>query len=434
MPKYNPYDQESEQAILAALMSEKSIYKQMDLSIDDFYDKQHQQIYKIIMELSEEGLEPEYVAVSAKIKSLGLEGTISPLYIYDLCDKIPGAITKNWKNYVAIIKKKSAGRKLNLLALNLQKVSQNGLNDLPGKISAAMGQLNEIMEKATGKSKSIKEKVRDWVSVTSGDMRVTDCYRAMGAVTTCDKGSIRQSFVRLEKENFIVRCGKQDGCYRLIERDAPLIDFINVNLNEPYPVKWPFGIENYVDLYPGNVVVVAGEANAGKTALLLNVVRKNMHRHKIEYFSSEMGPEEFHLRLAKFDDIKLGEWHFSPRQRSTKFADVIVSDSLNIIDYLEITKDFFEIGGDIKDIFDRLGKGIAIIALQKKKGSDIGRGGDFTLEKPRLYMSMQPGELKIVKGKNWANPQINPNNMTWKFKLVQGCRFIESGGTAYDLD
>jgi hypothetical protein len=181
------------------------------------------------------------------------------------------------------------------------------------------------------------------------------------------------------------------------------------------------------------VVIVAGEANAGKTALLLNVVRKNMHLHKIEYFSSEMRAEEFHLRLVKFDDVKMSDWRFSPRERSTKFADVIVPDSLNIIDYLEVTKDFYEVGGDIKDIFDRLGKGIAIIALQKKKGSDIGRGGDFTLEKPRLYMSMQPGEIKIVKGKNWANPHLNPNNMTWKFKLVQGCKFIETGGNVYDL-
>jgi hypothetical protein len=252
-------------------------------------------------------------------------------------------------------------------------------------------------------------------------------------VTVRDKNGIRQAFNRLEKDNYIVRCGKKDGCYRLIERDAPLIDFLNVNLNDPYPIKWPFGIENYVDLYPGNVVVIAGEANAGKTAMLLNVVRKNMHRHKIEYFSSEMGPEEFHLRLRKFNDINLNDWHFAPRQRSNKFEDVIVPDSLNIIDYLEITKDFFEVGGEIKGIFDRLGKGIAIIALQKKKGSDIGRGGDFTLEKPRLYLAMQPGELKIVKGKNWANPDLNPNDLTWKFKLVQGCRFIETGGTLYNL-
>jgi hypothetical protein len=433
MPKNIQHDQESEQAILAALMSERNIYKQVDLSIEDFYDKQNQQIYKIIIELAEEGLEPEYVAVSAKIKSLGLTGVIGKTYIYDLCEKIPGAITKQWKNYVAIIKKKSAARNLNSLALNLQKISQNGLNDLSGKIDQAISQLADIRDKAANKSRSISEMVREWVLTTTGNFITTTCHRELGMTTRDHKKAVTMALLRLEEEGIVAKCGIKRGCYRAIEKDAPLIDFINVNLNDPYPVKWPFDIQNYVDLYPGNVVVVAGEANAGKTALLLNVVRKNMHLHKIEYFSSEMGPEEFHLRLAKFDDIKMAEWRFSPRQRSTKFADVIVPDSLNIIDYLEITEDFFKIGGEIKDIFDRLGKGIAIIALQKKKGSDIGRGGDFTLEKPRLYMSMQPGELKIVKGKNWANPQINPNNMTWKFKLVQGCRFLEAGGSAYDL-
>lgn len=414
-------------------MLQKNIYKQIDLTIDDFYESNHQKIYKCICELSEEGIDADYVSVYAKIKSSGLQADIPATFVCSLCEDIPSAVTSNWKNYVAIIKKKSAARKLRELALHLQKISQNGLNNLPGKIEAAISQLAVIRDKAANKSKSVSDRVRDWVNATSGDFHATECVRDLGAATERDKQTIRRVLQRLESDNFIVRCGKKNGCYRLIEKDAPLIDFINVNLNDPYPMKWPFGIETVVDLYPGNVVVVAGEANAGKTALLLNVVRRNMHQHKIEYFSSEMGPEEFHLRLAKFDDLKMSDWRFSPRQRSTKFADVIVPDSLNIIDYLEITKDFYEVGGEIKDIFDRLGKGIAIIALQKKKGSDIGRGGDFTLEKPRLYMSMQPGELKIVKGKNWANPQINPNNMTWKFKLVQGCKFLEMGGTAYDL-
>jgi len=433
MPNITQYDQESEQAILAALMSEKNIYKQVDLSIDDFYEKQHQQIYKIIIELSEEGLEPEYVAVSAKIKSLGLEGSISKTYIYDLCEKIPGAITKQWKNYVVIIKKKSAGRKLYLLAQNLQKVSQSGLDNLTGKIDVALTQLMDIRDKAANKHTGITEKVREWVMTSTGLIMTSDVHRELGLTSRDLKKQANEAIRRMEQDNILVRCGTKNGCYRMIEKDAPLIDFINVNLNAPYSIKWPFKIEDLVDLYPGNVVVLAGEANAGKTALLLNVVRRNMYQHKIEYFSSEMGPEEFHLRLAKFDDIKLGEWRFSPRQRSSKFADVVVPGALNIIDYLEITEDFFKIGGEIKDIFDRVGKGIAIIALQKKKGSDIGRGGDFTLEKPRLYLSMQPGELKIVKGKNWADPECNPNGTIWKFKLVQGCRFIETGGSAWDL-
>src|SRR5208283_404970 len=115
-------------------------------------------------------------------------------------------------------------------------------------------------------------------------------------------------------------------------------------------------------------------------------VKMNMDFHRIEYFSSEMGAEELKLRLSKFEDFPLKSWKFFPRDRASKFADAISPDAINIIDYLEITKEFSEVGGMIKDIHDRLGKGIAIIAIQKKKGSETGRGGDFTLEKPRLAL------------------------------------------------
>jgi hypothetical protein len=433
MPNKPSYDIESEQALLAALMLERNIYKQIDLSIDDFYETKHQKIYKIIIELSEEGMEADYVTVNAKIKAHGWGQEIESVYVCGLASDIPSAVTKNWKNYVSIIKKKSAARKLLMLARHMEKVSQNGLNDLDGKLDDVMRQLIEIKGKAANKSTSIQDKVKAWIDVTSGNFFVTDCNKDLGAVTASNKSAIRMAVKRLADANYIVPCGNKNGCYRILERDAPLIDFLNVNLSEPYPIKWPFGIDAYVDLYPGNVVVVAGAANAGKTALLLNVVRMNMHKLKVEYFSSEMGPEELHLRLRKFEGITLKEWNFAARKRSIKFADVIVPDALNIIDYLEVTKDFYEIGGDIKDIFDRLNKGIAIIALQKKTGTDFGRGGEFTLEKPRLYLSMENGAIKIVKGKNWSNPEINPNNMTWKFKLVNGCKFLVTGGSPYDL-
>jgi len=378
-------------------------------------------------------MEPDYVAVNAKIKAKGLKDKIDITYLTSLADIFPNSVTGNWRTYVSIIKKKSAARRLIRLSQEINKFAQNGLNDLSSKIEKAVSQMIEIKEKAVGKSKSMKEKLRDYLSVTSGDTTVTDSYKMLGAVTSRDKMSIRQAFVRLEKENFIVRCGGKDGCYRLLEKDAPLIDFLNVNLSDPYPIKFPFGLDQYVDLYPGNVVVVAGNANAGKTAFLLNVVRMNMAKLKVEYFSSEMGPEELHLRLKKFEDCTLKDWTFAARTRSGKFADVVVPDSLNIIDYLEVNKDFYEVGGEIKDIFDKLGKGIAIIALQKKSGADFGRGGEFTLEKPRLYLSMESGTLKIVKGKNWSNQEINPNGLTWTYKLVNGCKFIETGGSAWNL-
>jgi hypothetical protein len=255
------------------------------------------------------------------------------------------------------------------------------------------------IKKQLSADRSITKEVREWALVTSGEFTVTNCYQDLGVVTVSDKNTVRQALLRLTEEGMLAKCGKKRGCYRLIELDSPLIDFMNADISQVYDLRFPFNLQNYVNIYPKNIIVIAGASNAGKTAFLLNVVRQNMDRHKIEYFSSEMGPEEMKLRLLKFDDLRLKDWKFHPRERSTNFADAIVPDSINIIDYLEVNKDFYEVGGEIKGIFDRLNKGLAIIALQKKTGVDTGRGGEFTLEKPRLYIALDSGTLKIVKGK-----------------------------------
>jgi hypothetical protein len=83
------------------------------------------------------------------------------------------------------------------------------------------------------------------------------------------------------------------------------------------------------------------------------------------------------------------------------------------------------VGGELKKIFDKLTTGLAIVAIQKDEKKDFARGGAFSAEKARLYLSMNPGELKIIKGKNWAQPGHNPNGKTFKFKLINGCKFIE---------
>jgi len=97
---------------------------------------------------------------------------------------------------------------------------------------------------------------------------------------------------------------------------------------------------------------------------------------------------------------------------------------VNIIDFLEVYDDFYRIGGMIKEIFDNLDNGIAIIAIQKNKGNEYGLGGMRGLEKARLYLTMEPGKLKIAKAKNWATFE-NPNNLEKEFKLIQGCKFID---------
>lgn len=268
---------------------------------------------------------------------------------------------------------------------------------------------------------NVTEEIEKWISVTEGAFSITDCFRELQGVTgVTNRNNYRVILHRLKGRGIIERYGNKDGIFRKVNDKAEDIDFLSADTNE-IKIKFPFDLDNLVNIYPKNIIVIAGSPNAGKTAFLLNTVEMNMNKHDIYYFSSEMAEQELKLRLGKFDR-DLTSWKFHPKDRSRDFADVIEPDAINIIDYLEVHEDFYRIGGMIKDISDKLKKGIAIIALQKDKAKDYGLGATRGLEKARLYITMNPNELKIVKAKNWRNSR-NPNGLMLNFKLYQGCKF-----------
>ena len=266
---------------------------------------------------------------------------------------------------------------------------------------------------------NVSEEVFNFVSVTRGYFSVTDCYSALRGVTS-NRTAVRVALHRLVERGLIERHKDRDGLFRQIDLECPEIDFLNAS-KDHLDIHWPFSIERYVRMLPKNVAVIAGQSDAGKTAFLLNFAKMNMDDHDINYLSSEMGEVEFRDRLSKFP-FPLTDWKFKPRERSGNFSDVIKPDSINIIDFLEMHDDFYKVGGQIKEIFDKLKKGIAVIALQKNAGTDYGLGGQRSLEKARLYLAMSPGVMKVVKAKNWTT-SINPNGLECEFKIVMGCEF-----------
>lgn len=291
------------------------------------------------------------------------------------------------------------------------------LADIPYKISSVLKRINI-------KERNIASEIRQWVLDAPGIFDVSQLDRELSLLTPVLKNNRKQVFNRLCQERIIERAGDKRGYYRLIESSCEVIDFKNAS-DHCIPLAWPFGIERYFRAMPKNIIVVAGEIDAGKTAFVLNFIRMNMAGRRIHYFSSEMGAAELRDRLGNFG-LPLEAWSFHARERSGNFADVMQPDDINIVDYLEMSEDFYKVGGHIRAMFDRLRGGIALIALQKNQGVDWGLGGQRSLEKARLYLAMEPGRLKIIKCKNWATPTFNPNRLQITFKLARGCRFIET--------
>lgn len=277
-------------------------------------------------------------------------------------------------------------------------------------------------------SLSIQKSVEDWVKIQDGTFTLSQCCKSLALTGPKDRHSVTVALSRL-KGKLIEKQGNRSGEYRVIVREHDEIDWRNAP-NDEFPIELPLRIDQLTKIYPGNIIILAGASNTGKTSFMLETVRLNMNRHRTTYMNSEMGPNELRERIELFGEIlPQDKWNFTARERSSNFADIVDPDGLNVIDYMEVYKDFFEIGDWIRDIHQKLNNGVAVIAIQKKSSTkrernDYGRGGELTLEKPRLYLAMDYGEVRIVKAKAWRNKDNNPNGLRRTFKLINGWKFL----------
>ena len=279
--------------------------------------------------------------------------------------------------------------------------------------------IKSAQDRAFTKEKNISVEVRKWVDNMDGYFSIVDLFRSMG-IPEKDKQAVRQALHRMLKERVIMKWGEKSGVYRRLMTDCEEMDYLDAP-TEGMDVKLPMGLEEYVLLFPGNIVVVAGASNAGKTTWLMNFAAMNQDKYPVHYFNSEMGGTELKIRLSHFE--KPMPWKTKFYERSEKFSDVIVPGAINIIDYLEIAGEFYAIANTIREIHDKLGGGLCLIGLQKDVKSELGRGGAFGLEKPRLYLAMDHGRMRVVKAKNWKGLD-NPNGFVIDFNLVHGAKFV----------
>lgn len=270
--------------------------------------------------------------------------------------------------------------------------------------------------------------VSRWVAMSSGEFCIADIYRDLGILKAEDRELCQQELRELLSRGEIEPCGKRSGWYRKRESGLEVIDLVQEE-TPPLDLWLPFGLHRMCFVQPRNIIVIAGETNSGKTGLLFNFCYMNRHKHKIRYLSSEMTPNEIRGRIERFG-LAVEEWSKFTTfiQRSNHFHDAIDPNGINIVDFLEVYEDFSKIGGDIKKIFDRLQNGIAIITIQKKKGEMFGRGGEFTLEKARLGISLFThghlpngivGSMKVTKCKNYRSG-FNPEGREQFFRLLDG--------------
>lgn len=298
--------------------------------------------------------------------------------------------------------------------------------------------VRHVLERLTRTDRNVAADVHDWVGEMDGEFQLGNMYSELDIKGKEAQALARQTVLRLVDQKVLAPHPSKRGRYRRVDADADPIDWTGAP-TEVLPVQLPFDLHEVINVYPGNVIVVAGEANVGKTAFMLETLRLNMKDFPIEYFSSEMGGSELKNRILKYG-LPLTDWRFKAYERGSNFGDVVKPGTISLIDYMELGEDIYRVGRFLQEIHAKLnGTGLAVVAIQKGRKYEVGRGGDFGLEKPRLYITMSRTEdlsggiVKVVKAKNWKTLS-NPNGKIQHFTIADGCRFSSDGTWHYESD
>lgn len=290
-----------------------------------------------------------------------------------------------------------------------------------------------MVDWVTKKDRNISQEIREWVMTTTGSFSTTECYRLLQLVTRESQRTAIVALMRLREEGIIEKFGVKNGVFRRVERDVTRMDWQGAEVTT-FEIDWPLLIGTFFQTYPKNLCVFAGYKDTGKTALALDIIKRNMARHAVRYMNNEMSPEELKMRLLQHQDLSIDDWKFEAIERGDDYESVIDPNGLNIIDYIEPGEEVYKIGTTLRRIHEKLEKGIAVIMLQKKRrqvlktgaaAGELGYGAEFTLLRPRLYITLDPGVARVVSAKNrMPGVEHSPVGKIMPYKIVGGWKLV----------
>lgn len=258
--------------------------------------------------------------------------------------------------------------------------------------------------------------IEEWVRSTTGQFNLKDIYHELYIMSPESKTHVRVIMHRLKEMGIVTAEGKRDGTYRLVDQEAPEENWQAAD-KRVVELKFPFELEKYVRILPKSLIIVAGSPGSGKTCLLYNILVMNMYEFGIHLFNSEMGLMQINERLLAIDPYISNPAPFHIRHREENFADVIEPDAINLIDYLDFGEEPWQVGSELRKILLKLNEGIAVVAIQKPIGRELGYGAGYSLKSAALYLSMDWGKLKIVKARERADSRVDPLNKAWSFTI-----------------
>ena len=246
--------------------------------------------------------------------------------------------------------------------------------------------------------------------------------------------AIRVIAHRLCEERVLKAMGAR-GEFRVLQNLEPVQWWVG-NEQEPLNFTFPqsyedytrFGWEDILEVYAGDLILIGGVSNFGKTALALSILGENLALMPCflmggEYTASngKISPK-FQRRMRR---MKWADWLKDDKPRfqlypvGTDYEDYVVPDSLNIIDWISLPGEYYMIDSVMKSIKDRIGHGVAVVVLQKNRTSEWGEGGERSERYGDVCMTIDPygTDSMVTMGKVKAQKGRCTGRM-WAFEIV----------------
>jgi hypothetical protein len=254
-----------------------------------------------------------------------------------------------------------------------------------------------------------------------------DCFNHVKQLcgTSVNEPTVRTILHRFVKQGKRIAAHEKAGHYRIVSCEFKLMDLYNAK-SIVTDIELPLDLNHVVDLKAGQIVLVAGVTNTGKTSFMLDLMARNMKRWRVRYLNSEMDADEFRSVLDSYKGVKRFEdWRFEPVriERHMHPADLILPGygNLNILDYLEPPEAKYAADW-VAQIHDRLDGAVAVISVQRHKDRDFGHGGPMLNSRPRLVLNLDWRKCTIIKVKFWKRKETgwNPNGMYFEWEMRDG--------------
>ena len=295
------------------------------------------------------------------------------------------------------------------------------------------GKVTRNVAENTGQYQKVALLVREWIEIHKGESFELD--------TICRQLQIQErtnrKYVAIELSKLVAKETLEKvtspiykPIFRYIDNTCKYIDWVNAPDKDLLDIKWPYGVEDdsrfgfdgRVKISPKDIIVIAGTSNMGKTAFCLDFLWENMDTFPCTLMGNEYSAGKFKRRVNRMkwkDPIGAdGKPKFELIERREGWKDIIRPDNVNIIDWINLSDKFYEIGKIIEDIQARLHNGIALISIQKDEHKTRGLGGGFSEHLSSLYLSIDYERLMIAKAKEWT--EWNPNGKMYGFSIVDG--------------